>query len=156
MSDMTTGTGGDPLLDELAELYETLDPVPDDLADDVRIAITVQALRAEIAQIVAAPPVPTRAEPDTVSTDSVTFTSGALSLMVQVADVQGNEVTIDGWVTAGGATIEVHIGDTVIEETADEFGRFVVTGAPRGRTWFVVRRRNAQDEPPIVTPAIEF
>lgn len=156
MDDMTTSAGGESLLDELAELYDALDPVPDDLADDVRIAITVQALQAEIAEIVAAPPVLTRTDVDVVPTDSITFTSGTVSLMVQVHDADGPAVTIDGWVTAGGATIEVHVGDAVIRETADEFGRFVVTDAPRGRTWFVVRRHHAEGVPPIVTPAVEF
>ncbi len=149
-------TSGEDVLAELATLWSTLDPVPPDLADDVRIAMTVEALQAELAELVATPPLAVRADDEPVRADTITFASGPVSLMVQVDDSDPDGLVIDGWVTGGGAAIEVHVGDDVVETRADEFGRFVVTGVQRGRTWFVVRRGSEGDEAPIVTPAVEL
>lgn len=156
MADHMTETGDDDLLQELAALYDAVDPVPDDLADEVRIAITVQALQAEVAEIVAGEPVATRSETQAVTAETITFTASAISLMVSLQQDDDTHVTIDGWVTVGGATIEVHTADQVRHATADDEGRFVVPGVPRGRTWFVVRREAAEGAPPVVTPPIEL
>lgn len=146
----------DDLLGELAELLDAVDPVPDDLADEVRIALTVQALQAEVAEIVAAEPVAVRTEMQAVPTQTITFSANALSLMVSLQDESPTSVTIDGWVTSGGASVEVHTVDGVLEATADEHGRFVVAGVPRGRTWFVVRPGGTGDTASVVTPTVEL
>lgn len=162
MADDGIRAGGEDLLVELASLYEVLDPVPPDLAEDVRIALTVEALQAELAELVATPALAVRAEDEPVLADTITFASGPVSLMVTVDDSDPAGLVVDGWVTGGGAAIELHVGDRVIEARADEYGRFVVTGVPRGRAWFVVRpvavgdAGDAGDRAAIVTPAVEL
>lgn len=156
MADRGRHTSGEQVLAQLATMYETIDPVPPDLADDVRIAMTVRALQAEVAELVSTPALAVRAEEEPVVADTITFASGSVSLMVSVDDSDPDGLVIDGWVTGGGAAIEVHVGDEVFDARADEYGRFVVSDVPRGRTWFVIRRDGDGEGAPIVTPAVEL
>ena len=81
-------------------------------------------------------------------TDSVTFTSGSLSLMVTTV-VSAHHVRVDGWVTSPGAEVDV-VGEGVTRTvTADGAGRFSVEEIPRGRAHFVVRRDGYR---PVITP----
>lgn len=159
MHDDIIDIGDEQLLDEIAAMWDAVDPVPPDLGDDVRVALTVQALEAEIAELVSTPTLALRADdplddPDANVVDTITFSSGAVSLAISIDGADDETVTIDGWITAGGASVELHIGGTVRHVQADEFGRFVMTDVPRRRAWFVARR--GDDHPPIVTPVIEL
>lgn len=155
MADTTNDGTVEDLLGEIAALHDALDPVPPSLTDDIRFAMTVQSLHAEVAELVSTPALAVRADDAPARTDTITFSSGAVSLMVSV-DSSNDDLTLDGWVTNGGALIEVHVGDEVRTAQADEYGRFVLDGVTRGRTWFVVRRSQADDDPPIVTPPVEL
>lgn len=144
------------LLAELAAVHEALDPMPSGLTDDVRFAITVQQLHAEVAELVATPMLAARADDTTTTADTITFTSGTISVMIAADRTGPDGLTLDGWVTAAGAEVELHVGDEVRRATADEHGRFVFTDVPRGRTWLVVHRPGGDAASPIVTPPVEL
>ena len=136
------------LLRDLAEVYDLLDPVPTGLRERIDFAIAVAELEADIAELTMGELVGVRSE----ETDSVTFTSGSLSLMVTTVR-SAHHVRIDGWVTSPGAEVDV-VGEGVTRTTtADAAGRFSIDEIPRGRAHFVVRREAYR---PVITPSMEI
>jgi len=136
------------LLRDLAEVYDLLDPVPTGLRERIDFAIAVAELEADIAELTMGELVGVRSE----ETDSVTFTSGSLSLMVTTVR-SAHHVRIDGWVTSPGAEVDV-VGEGVTRTTtADAAGRFSVDEIPRGRAHFVVHREGYR---PVITPSMEI
>ena len=136
------------ILAQLATLYDTIDPVPFGLLDRIDFALAVAELEADIAELTRGELAGVRGE----ETDSVTFTSGSLSLMVTTV-VSARHVRVDGWVTSPGAEIDV-VGEGVTRTVAaDDSGRFAVEDVPRGRAHFVVRREGYR---PVITPSIEI
>lgn len=136
------------LLSALATVYTALDPVPSGLLERIDFTLAVAELEADIAELTRGELVGVRGE----ETDSVTFTSGSLSLMVTTV-VAVHHVRIDGWVTSPGAEIDVVAQGETRTVTADENGRFAVDAVPRGRTHFVVRRDGYR---PVITPSMEL
>lgn len=136
------------ILGELAALYATVDPVPAGLVQRVDFALAVAELEADIAELTRGDLVGARSE----ETDTVTFTSGSLSLMVTTV-VSAHHVRVDGWVTSPGAVVDVVAEGTTRSATADSAGRFVIAEIPRGRVHFVVRRDGYR---PVITPSIEI
>jgi hypothetical protein len=136
------------ILAQLATLYATVDPVPFDLVERIDFTLAVAELEADIAELTRGELVGMRSE----ETDSVTFTSGSLSLMVTTVR-SAHHVRIDGWVTSPGAEVDV-VGEGVTRTvTADETGRFSLDEIPRGRAHFVVRREGYR---PVITPSMEI
>ncbi|MGC3995109.1 MAG: carboxypeptidase-like regulatory domain-containing protein [Propionicimonas sp.] len=151
-----TYPGADDLLDAtddrilagLATLYETIDPVPADLAERIDFTLAVAELEADIAELTRGELVGVRGE----ETDSVTFTSGSLSLMVTTV-VAAHHVRIDGWVTSPGATVDAVAEGVTRSSVTDDSGRFALDDLPRGRVHFVVRRDGYR---PVITPSMEL
>jgi hypothetical protein len=136
------------LLRQLAGIHDLLDPVPPGLLERIDFAIAVAQLEADIAELTMGDLVGVRSE----ETDSVTFTSGSLSLMVTTVR-SAHHVRIDGWVTTAGAEVDV-VGEGVTRTaTADATGRFSLDEIPRGRAHFVVRREGYR---PVITPSMEI
>jgi hypothetical protein len=136
------------ILAGLATLYDTIDPMPSDLVDRIDFALAVAELEADIAELTRGELVGVRSE----ETDSVTFTSGSLSLMVTTVR-SAHHVRVDGWVTSPGADVDV-VGEGVTRTvTADAGGRFSLDEIPRGRAHFVVRREGYR---PVITPSMEI
>ena len=148
------------ILSEIRGLYETVDPVPDGLTERLKFALTVQALHADVAELTQTPLAASRASEDVEGAEvaqTITFASGALSLMVSLADKTVEGVTVDGWVTRGGATVELQVRNQVISAVADEHGRFVMEAVPRGPGNFVIwPDPAAAGASPVVTPTIEL
>ncbi|GAB3580774.1 hypothetical protein [Calidifontibacter terrae] len=142
-------------LGALAGLYGRLDPVPAGIVDRIEFALTVQSMEAEVAELVQAEALAVRGDDHTRTTESVTFASGRVSLMVTTT-ASGDGVRIDGWVTGGGARVDVTCADRVLSATADRNGRFVVDDVPHGSVMFVIRLDpDDPEETPVVTPRIE-
>jgi hypothetical protein len=136
------------ILARMATLYATIDPVPSDLVDRIDFALAVAELEADIAELTRSELVGVRGD----ETDSVTFTSGSLSLMLTTVRA-AHHVRIDGWVTSPGAEVDV-VGEGVTRTaTADGAGRFSLEEIPRGRAHFVVRREGYR---PVITPSMEI
>ncbi len=153
------------ILHEVRDLADLVDPVPTELVDKVKFALTVQALDAELAELMASPLVQVRSQ-DVALAQSITFTSSTLSLMISVSEERDGTIRLDGWVTQGGAQIELHVDPApfgilavppqrVVE--AEATGRFVIDGLTHGRFVFVVRQHPERpSERPVVTPAMEL
>ena len=75
MTDDTLDDVDVTILDELRALLEIIDPMPEHLADNVKFALTVAALNAEIAELTAHEAVALRSA-DLALAQSITFTRG--------------------------------------------------------------------------------
>lgn len=140
-------------------LYDRADPVPPDLAERVKFEITVAALQAEVAELVDTALLSTRhAAPrqEPTPTESVTFTAASVSLMVTAtSDPDRDRVTVDGWVTVPGSSIEAVTAEGSRVENADANGRFVLDDLPHGLVHFVIRTRpDDPDARPVITPTV--
>ena len=141
-------------------LYAHVDPVPPGLTERMKFAITVQALHAEVAELMDSALLVTRqsdARTEPTPTDSVTFTAASVSLMVTAtSDEDDDRLTIDGWVTVPGALIEVVTTEETRSEVADANGRFVLDDVPHGPVHFVIL--TDPEDPavrPVITPTIQ-
>jgi hypothetical protein len=144
------------LLQQMAQVYDTLDPVPTGLIDRIQFGITLDALHAEIAELQRSGDLAgVRSDADT-DVQTVTFTSASLSTMVTITPTAADRVRIDGWVAPGdGVLVELRIVHETLTTTADTDGRFVFDDVPRGLAQFTLRAPSGA-QPPVVTPSIEL
>lgn len=143
------------VLPQVRDLWARLDPVPAGLTDDIKYALTVRLLEAEVAELMQVPEMATRATGADL-TRSISFTGARLSLMVMVTEQDEGMLRLDCWVTVGGAVVELHVGDAVREETADEFGRLVFTDVPSGTIHFITWADASRQDRPVITPNVEL
>ena len=144
------------VLESLRQIHEELDPVPGDLVDRVKFAMTVAALEAEVAEIVSSATLETVRGTDYDRADTVTFASDGLSVMVSIEHGATTKVDIVGWVSETGVEVELRERGRTRTAVVDDEGRFTFTGVERGLVNFVLRRRAEEGSPPIITPAIEL
>jgi len=144
------------VLDDLRHLYQELDPLPGDLADRVKFAMTVAALEAEVAEMVSSATLETVRGTDYDRADTVTFASDGLSVMVTIEHGTANRSDVIGWVSEADVEVELRERGRTRMTTVDDEGRFTFTGVERGLVNFVLRRRAEPASPPIITPAIEL
>ena len=144
------------LLDALRQIHQDLDPVPPDLVDRVKFAMTVAALEAEVAEIVSSARLETVRGTDYDRADTVTFASDGLSVMVSIEHGATTKADINGWVSETGVEVELRERGRTRTAVVDDEGRFTFTGVERGLVNFVLRRRTEAGSPPIITPAIEL
>jgi hypothetical protein len=146
------------LLEQMARLHDTLDPVPDGLVERVQFGITLDALHAEIAELQRAGELAGLRSDGDVDTSTVTFTSSSLTTMVTITPARAGMVRLDGWVAPGGEVdVELRLVDETRHTRCDADGRFVFTDVPRGLAQFVLRTPRALDEDDdhtVVTPSI--
>lgn len=143
------------LLAALADLYDAVDPPPPTLDDDVLFAVTLAALDAEAATLLQAGEPALRAATDTGTTDTVTFTSSSLQLMIRPSEEDDGSRRIDAWVTGGGIDVALVCAAGTRWQTSDAHGRLVWRSVPRGPASFLLR----PPEPgarPVKTPIIEL
>jgi hypothetical protein len=118
--------------------------------DRIKFELTLAALHAEVAELQELTHAGVRADSASFTpTESVTFTSSTLSLMVSISPAgegaRPGTVRIDGWVTGGPATVELRAGEKSIAAEADANGRFSVDEVPRGPVRFILRPVDARD-----------
>lgn len=146
-------------LQAVRSLFAHADPVPADLTERMKFAISVQALHAEVAELIDTALLPTRgpSHGEPTETESVTFTAASVSLMVTVTtDPQTGLVTIDGYVTAPAVRIEAVTADETRSVYPDANGRFVLHHLDHGPVHFVIVTE--PDNPavrPVITPTIK-
>ncbi|GGN06246.1 hypothetical protein GCM10009721_37310 [Terrabacter tumescens] len=150
-------------LGHVRDLFAHADPVPSDLAERVKFAITVHALHAEVAELMDSALLTTRgaeAEVEPTPTESVTFTAASMSLMVTAAPMDSDEtedrVRVDGWVTTPGARVEAVTSEGSSSVISDANGRFVLDDLPHGPVHFVVTDPGNDDTRPVITPTIQI
>jgi hypothetical protein len=137
-------------------MYATLDPVPSGLTERVQFGITLDALHAEIADLQRTGSLAGVRSDGATATETVTFTSASMSIMVTISRLSGERVRVDGWIAPGErASVDLRLRDHVLTQDADEDGRFVFDDVPRGLVQFVVRPPGDQRRP-VITPSIEI
>jgi hypothetical protein len=144
------------LLRQIAGIYDQLDPVPAGLVDRISFGITLDALHAEVAQLVRGGSLVGARSDSTTDSQTVTFTSSALTTMVTVAVIAADRVRIDGWIAPGaGVGVEIRTEAGSRTTVADEDGRFAADDVPRGFVQFVLTPPADSGIPPVITPSIE-
>ena len=81
-------------LAHVRDLFGHADPVPSDLAERIKFAITVHALHAEVAELMDSALLTTRgadAAVEPTPTESVTFTAASMSLMVSSGPMDSDD-----------------------------------------------------------------
>lgn len=145
------------LMTEIASLYSVIDPVPTDLVERLKFAMTLDALNAELAELQQLPLEAVGARGiGTSEVKTLTFTSDSLTTMVSIGPAGPDRVRIDGWCAPGaGVQVELRQVDIVQTVSADEDGRFVFEDVPHGLTRFKIQLTDPT-HPPVVTPAVEL
>ncbi len=150
------------LLAELNDLLETLDPVPADLAERAKFAISARALDAEIAALMTADLVTVRGS-TAQETGRLFTTPGGASVLVDLSVDTGGRLRIDGWVTDGSAEISAYAAQdplavagapALARVRADDDGRFILT-VPGGPVMLLVRPA-ATGAGAVLTPPLEL
>lgn len=145
------------ILTRLAGLVEAADPVPEGLVDRIGMALTIEALQAEIAELhlVDGPALAVRREEASIEAATITFTTDVLTVMISVHP-EGGRARVDGWAApASELTVELHQGADVTTVTSEPDGRFSFADVERGPARLVLRRPS-DPTVPIVTPRIEL
>lgn len=148
----------DAVLAAVREVFDRIDPVPAGLGDQVKFALTVRALEAEIAELQRLPMAGTAVRSmDYTRAETVTFASGSLTAMVTITHLDRDSVRIDGWVTGGRVEVELRERSRSSTVETDEDGRFVFASVARGLAQFVLRPLEAGSaQRPVITPSIEL
>lgn len=145
------------VLRRLDALVAAHDPMPEGLVDRIGIALTVEALHAEVAELhlVGDLAASVRADDTSIEADTITFTTEVLTVMISVHR-EAERVRVDGWVApAGNLTVELHQSGDVVVTQSDDDGRFSFVEVERGPARLVLRRP-ADPTVPIVTPQVEL
>ncbi|WP_291758104.1 carboxypeptidase regulatory-like domain-containing protein [Cellulomonas sp. 73-145] len=145
------------VLRRLDALVDAVDPVPAGLVERIGIALTVEALHAEVAELhlVGEAAGAVRADETSIEAGTITFTTDVLTVMVSVHP-EGDRLRVDGWAApAGLLTVELHQHGDVVVTSSNADGRFSFSDVERGPARFVLRRP-AEPTVPIVTPQIEL
>jgi len=143
-------------LDRLSTLVERADPVPAGLVDRIGLALTIDALHAEVAELRTAAAEPAmRADEASIEARTITFTTEVLTVMISI-QTEADRVRVDGWASpAQVLTVELHQAGVVLPTPSDEDGRFSFSDLGRGPARLVLRR-SEEGAVPVVTPQIEL
>ncbi|MCW2539449.1 MAG: hypothetical protein JWN95_1174 [Frankiales bacterium] len=146
------------VLARMALMYDRMDPVPSDLVERLQFALTLDALKAELAELQLMPAEAMARSAGTDAVKTLTFTSDTITTMITIAADGPDRVRIDGWAApGGGVTVELRQVATKMHTQADADGRFVFDDVPHGMTRFVVRAAGGDDlRQPVITPAVEL
>jgi hypothetical protein len=145
------------VLGELRAVLDSVDPPPSNLADDVKFRLTVAALEADVAEMVATNPELAGARGTTYNrATTVTFYSDLLSVMVSIELGDAGPATISGWTSEGGVEVELRERSRTRSVISDEQGRFSFLDVERGLVHFVFRLQSDDTVAPVITPAIEI
>jgi len=145
------------ILAHLRGLVDVLDPVPAGLVDRIGMALTIEALHAEVASLHLAgqSAMAVRSDEASIEAGTITFTTEVLTVMISVHP-EGEQLRVDGWAApAGELTVELHQGAAVTTTSSDSDGRFSFVRVDRGPARLVLRRPS-DPTVPIVTPQVEL
>lgn len=141
------------LLDDLAQLLGTVDPVPEGLADRSLFALTLEGLNAEVMALHSEEPaLAVRGEPTRVEIRTVTFSSDPVTVMISLSEGPTG-VRIDGWTApAEKYVVQVYGPEGFTSTESDDGGSFVFEDVRPGPASIVLRR--AAGGPVVSTPVI--
>lgn len=143
------------ILGRLRRAFDARDPMPADLAERMKFVMTVAALEAEVARIVATPAAAVRSAAYERAT-TVTFAAERMTVMVTLEEGGSAGVTVAGWVAGPAVEVELRTTSGSRLVRADAEGRFAFDAVARGVVHFVLRDLEHPDTPPVVTPGVEL
>jgi hypothetical protein len=146
------------VLESLRDFFAESDPVPSGLVERIQFEITLDALQAEIATLTQLDLADSGARGATTEdVRTITFTSASLTTMVTVTAEPDGSVRVDGWAAPGaGLRVELLLPDGPRETYADDTGRFVFEGVPRGLSKFAMHVPQGEGFSTVLTPTIEL
>ncbi len=152
-AEVPMGAGDLALLDDLARVLATVDPVPDGLVERSLFALTLEGLNAEVMALHREEPAfAVRGEPTRVEVRTITFSSDPVTVMVSFSEGPTG-VRIDGWTApAERYVVQVYGPDGFINTESDDEGCFVFPDVPPGPASLVLRR--VAGGPVVSTPVI--
>jgi len=142
------------VLQLVRDMLDSVDPMPAELTERAKFAMSVALLHAEVASIVG-PELTAGAvrSTDYERANSITFVSGGLTVMVTVEPTGTDTATVRGWLTTPGAEVELREPARTREVIADNEGRFLLDGVRRGLVHLVIRPDGGAT--PVITPTFE-
>lgn len=144
----------DALLARIAALYDALDPVPEQLAENICLSLALAELDADLAAFERTDSGVGVRSSDYQRVTSLTFSVGSWSMLVNVTPLDGTFVRLDGWVTGNtDARIELRERSrSTVVPAAD--GRFSFARVERGLAQFLITG-SAPGARPVITPHVE-
>jgi hypothetical protein len=130
-----TGHGDEPLVDDLRDLLDAVDPLPEHAQFAARVAIEWRALDAELAalvhdSVVDEPALALRGEG---GPRALSFEANGLTIELEAEyDADGDIRVCGQLIPPQPAQVSVHHGDGLVSARADDRGRFEAAGLAPG------------------------
>ncbi|MEV4515463.1 hypothetical protein AB0K00_41720 [Dactylosporangium sp. NPDC049525] len=145
------------VLAAMRAMWEAADPCPVDLTERVLFRLSLERLDVEVMAIQTA--LSGAGARGTEMTNTIIFESQSLALTIAVSEARMRQRRrIDGWISPSAALrVQLHGADGVLEETADEDGRFAFPDVSGGLVHFTVEPTAGAAvrlDHPVATPAI--
>ncbi len=164
----TTGTSGPSpgdhmddvdleILGHIREMFRVADPMPAGLPERIRFALACRDVEYEIARMTAEADQQVLAARGGEQSQTITFDSDSLTIMIRVNPGRDGTARVDGWLAPPRQrTIELRTGTDTLVTVADDSGRFAFAQVPSGSAQLVVRAGTGPDgsEPAVLTPAL--
>lgn len=146
------------ILDHIREMFRAADPMPADLPERIRFALACRDVEYEVARMTAeADQQVLAARGGGEQSQTITFDSDSLTIMIRVNPGRDGSARVDGWLAPPQRrTIELRTGADTLVTVADDSGRFAFAQVPSGSAQLVVRAGTGPDgsEPAVLTPAL--
>lgn len=145
----------------LADLFETVDPVPEGLVDRLGFALALNEMMAEVAQLSRMPVDAMAVRGETgaaVRAETITFSAESLTAMLSVVRLAHGRVRMDGWVAPAAALdVRLRMQGERRGATSDESGRFSFDDLPEGFVQLTFHPRGTADaDALVITPLFEL
>ncbi|GGB36950.1 hypothetical protein GCM10011492_29610 [Flexivirga endophytica] len=154
LSDGPLDATDERILRALGDIVSASDPVPAGLTERVKFALTVEALGAQVAELLDPTPLGVRSAYDTITT--VTFTGDDLTVLLALDSEHRPRRRITGWLSTPDVSVRVHGPDGEVDVQLDEDGRFEVEFSRTGLVHLVIRFTGDPHVRPVVTPPIQI
>jgi len=141
------------ILSGVRDLWETIDPMPPSLVDQIQFAIDLDAIDLEVSRLIETSEL-AAARTDEL-TRLVTFQSDSLSIMITIEPRVDGTARIDGWLTPGAShEIELRTPAKPMSTESDDAGRFSLDSVPAGIVQLIVHLTGNSRR--IITPTMEI
>lgn len=142
------------ILQSLGQIVSASDPVPAALTDQVKFALTVEALGAQVAELLEHEPAGVRSAYDTITT--VTFSGDELTVLLTLDPEHRPRRRMNGWLSTPDVTVHVHGPDGEVAAEVDEDGRFEAEFSRTGLVHLVIHSTRDPHSRPVITPPIQI
>ena len=145
------------ILSDIREMFQAADSMPADLPERIRFSLSLRHLEFEVARLCAEDDQSVLAVRGVEQSKTITFESDSLTIMIRIDSNGDGTARIDGWLAPPyPRRIELRTSAEILTAAADDGGRFVFAGVPRGSAQFVVRTYPSAGDSglAVVTPAL--